>query len=48
MKVKFEQALHLSSAAVTLAAAFGMDPIFATLLLSVISIGLAVTAGLPN
>jgi hypothetical protein len=46
MKVRLEQALNLSAAAVALAAAFGLDPAVAALLLSAISVGLAVSAGL--
>jgi len=48
MKVKLEQALNLGAAAVTLAAAFGLDPVVAALSLAAISVGLAVTAGLPR
>jgi hypothetical protein len=48
MKVKLEQALHLSAAAVTVAAAFGLDPMIAALSLAAISVGLAVSAGIPR
>jgi hypothetical protein len=48
MKVKLERALNLGAAAVTLAAAFGLDPMVAALSLAAISIGLAVSAGLPR
>jgi hypothetical protein len=48
MKVKLEQALNPGAAAVTLAAAFGLDPVIAALSLAAISVGLAVTAGLPR
>jgi hypothetical protein len=47
MKVKLEQALHLGAAAVTFAAAFGLDPVAAALTLAAISVGLAISAGLP-
>jgi hypothetical protein len=48
MKVKLEQALHLSAAAVTLAAAFGLNNMVAAMSLAAISVGLAVSAGLPR
>jgi hypothetical protein len=48
MKVRLEQLLNLGAAAVTLAAAFGLDPALSTLLLEAISVGLAVVASLPR
>lgn len=48
MKIKLEQLLHFGAAAVTLAAAFGLDPVVAMLLLAAISMGLAVSAGLTR
>jgi hypothetical protein len=48
MKLKLEQTLHLSAAAVTFATAFGLDPMIAALSLSAISLGLALSAGLPR
>jgi len=48
MKIRLEQLLNLGAAAVTLAAAFGLDPAVAMLLLAAISMGLAVAAGLPR
>jgi hypothetical protein len=48
VKIKLEQALHLSAAVVTLAAAFGLDTIVAAMSLAAISVGLAVSAGLPR
>jgi hypothetical protein len=48
MKIRIEQALHFGAAAVTLAAAFGLNPLIAALSLAVISFGLAVSAGLPH
>ncbi len=48
MKMKLEQILNVSAAAVTLAAAFGLDPLTAALLLAGISVGLAICAGLPH
>jgi hypothetical protein len=48
MKVNLERALNLGAAAVTLAAAFGLEPVVAALSLAAISVGLAVTAGLPR
>jgi hypothetical protein len=48
MKMRLEQALHLGAAAVTLAAAFGLNPLIAALSLALISVGLAVSAGLPR
>jgi hypothetical protein len=47
MKTRLEQLLNLSTAAVTLAAAFGLDPVVAALALATISVGLAISAGLP-
>jgi hypothetical protein len=47
MKIRLEQLLNLGAAAVTLAAAFGLDPTVAMLFLAAISLGLAVAAGLP-
>lgn len=44
MKVQLEQVLHLGVAAVTLAAAFGLDPLIAALSLAAINIGLAISA----
>ena len=46
MKTRVERVLHLSTAAVTLAAAFGLDSRIAALLLALGSIGLALTAGI--
>jgi hypothetical protein len=40
--------LHLGAAAVTLAAAFGLDAMVAALSLAAISVGFAVSAGLPH
>jgi hypothetical protein len=40
--------LNLGAAAVTLAAAFGLDPAVAMLLLAAINLGLALAAGLPR
>ena len=48
MKVRLEQALNLGAAAVTLAAAFGLDPVIAAVSLAAISVGLAIAAGLPH
>jgi hypothetical protein len=48
MKIRIEQALHVGAAAVTLAAAFGLNPLIAALSLAAISVGLAVSAGLPR
>ena len=48
MKVRIEQALHLGAAAVIVAAAFGLDAVIAALSLAMISVGLAVSAGLPD
>jgi hypothetical protein len=44
MKVKLERAFHLGAAAVTLAAAFGLDPLTAALSLAATNIGLAMCA----
>jgi hypothetical protein len=46
MKVRLEQVLHLGTAAINIAAPFGLDPVIAGLLLAVISLGLALCAGL--
>jgi hypothetical protein len=48
MKLRIEQALHLGAAAVTLAAAFGLNPVVAALLLASISVALAISAELPR
>jgi hypothetical protein len=48
MKTRLEQVLHLGAAAVTLAAAFRLDPVTVALLSAAISVGLAVSAGLPH
>jgi hypothetical protein len=48
MKIKIEQALNIGAAAVTLAAAFGLNPSVAALSLAAISVGLAVAAGPPS
>jgi hypothetical protein len=48
MKMRLEQVLHLGAAAVTLAAAIGLDPVTAALSAAAISVGLAVSAGLPR
>jgi hypothetical protein len=48
MKVRLEQALHLSAAAMILAAAFGLDPVVAALSLAAINVGFAVSFGLPH
>jgi hypothetical protein len=48
MKTRFEQALHLGAAVVTLAAAFGLDPMVAAVLLAAISVGLALSAGISD
>jgi hypothetical protein len=48
MKIRLEQLLNLGVAAVTFAAAFGLDPAIAMLLLAAISVGLAVVAGRPH
>jgi hypothetical protein len=45
MKVHLEQALHLGAAAVTLASAFGLDPMIAAVSLALINMGLAIIAG---
>ena len=47
-RATFEQALNLGAAAVTLAAAFGLDPRVPALSLAPISVGLAVSAWLPR
>jgi hypothetical protein len=46
MKVRLEQALHLGTAVVSLAAPFALDPVVAGLLLAMTSVGLALCAGL--
>jgi hypothetical protein len=48
MKIRLEQLLNLGAAAVTLAAALGLDPAIAMPLLAAISMGLAVAAGIPR
>jgi hypothetical protein len=48
MKIRIEQALHFGAAAVTLAAALGLNPLIAAVSLAAISIGLAVSAELPH
>jgi hypothetical protein len=48
MKIRIEQALHVATAAVTLAAALGLNPFVAALSLAAISVGLAVSAALPS
>jgi hypothetical protein len=48
MMIRFEQFLHLIAAAVTLAAAIGLDPSIAMPLLAATSVGLAVTTGFPR
>jgi len=48
MKIRLEKLFHISAAAVTLAAAFGLDPMAAALSLAAISLGLAVSAGLSR
>jgi hypothetical protein len=48
MKIRLEQLLNLGAAAVALAAAYGLDPTVAMLLLAAISVGLAVAAGLSR
>jgi hypothetical protein len=48
MKSTLQLWLNLAAAAVTLAAAFGLDSMVAMLLLAAISVGLAVSAGLPR
>ncbi|HEX3496586.1 MAG TPA: hypothetical protein VHT02_05345 [Methylocella sp.] len=48
MKIRLEQLLNLVAAAVNLAAAVGLDPAVAMLLLAAISVGLAVAAGIPR
>ncbi len=48
MKTRLEQALHLGAAAVTLAAAFGLNPTVAAMSLAAISVGLALSAGVSN
>jgi hypothetical protein len=41
VKTSLEQALHFGTAVVTLAAAFGLNPVVAALALASISVGLA-------
>jgi hypothetical protein len=48
MKTRLEQMLNLIGAVVTLAAAFGLDPMIAALASAAIGVGLAVSAGLPR
>ncbi len=48
MKIRLEQLLNLGAAAVNLAAAVGLDPAIAMLLLAAISVGLAVAAGISR
>jgi len=48
MKLRLEQLLNLGAATVLLAAAVGLDPAVAMLLLAAISVGLAVAAGIPR
>jgi hypothetical protein len=48
MKIRLEQLLNLGAAAVTLAAAYGLDPAVAMPLLAAISLGLALAAGFPR
>jgi hypothetical protein len=47
MKKKIEVLLNLAAAAVSLAVAFGLDPLIAVRLLAAISVGFAMSAGLP-
>jgi hypothetical protein len=48
MKMRLVQALHFGAAAVTLAEVYGLDPMVAALSLASISVGLAVSAGIPD
>jgi hypothetical protein len=48
MKRRLEQLLNLGAAAVTIAAAGGLDPAIAMPLLAAISVGFAVAAGIPR
>ncbi|HEV7601610.1 MAG TPA: hypothetical protein VGO49_15325 [Bradyrhizobium sp.] len=48
MKIKLEQLLNFGAAALTLAAAFGLDPTVAALYSAAISVGLALAAGLKR
>jgi hypothetical protein len=48
MKITLEQLLNLGAAAVTFASAVGLDPQIAMLLLTAVSLGLAVAAGIPR
>jgi hypothetical protein len=48
MKTRLEQLLNLAAAMVTLAAAFGLNPLAAAISLAAISVGLAMTARLPR
>jgi hypothetical protein len=48
MKMQLERLLNLGAAAVTLAAAFGLDPMAVALSLAAISVGLAISAGLTR
>jgi hypothetical protein len=45
MNVRLEQLLHLGTAAISIAAPLGLDPLVAGLLLAVTSVGLALCAG---
>jgi hypothetical protein len=45
MKKKIEVLLNLAAAAVSLAVAFGLDPLTAVLLLAGISVGFAISSG---
>jgi multisubunit Na+/H+ antiporter MnhC subunit len=48
MKMRLEQLLNLAAATVTLAAAFGLDPLATALSLAAINVGFAVSACLPR
>jgi hypothetical protein len=48
MKIRLEQFLNLGAAALSLASAFGLDPMIAMLLQAAISVGLAVSASFPR
>ncbi len=48
MKMQLERLLNLGAAAVTLAAAFGLDPMASALSLAAISVGLAISASLTR
>ena len=45
MRTTFERLLHLGVAAVTLAAAFGLDPPIAAVSMAAINVGLALSVG---